>query len=156
MLLATFQLCEVTRNRVSLLAMTLLRRAVHHGCSEPFKQLVESVIPREYLFSGLPSANRTLDFLEIFAGAGNLSQALANASWFTMIVHVWQSTRSMAACQERGHTCKIHGCKVNFNGIAFDRVYAPNHDIDFDDGKRECHPAWFMFLMAINDCISAC
>ena len=61
-----------------LLAMVLLGRAIHYGCSQPFKAMVERIVPAQYLYSGVPF--RDLDYCEIFAGRGHLSQAMAEAT----------------------------------------------------------------------------
>ena len=56
----------------------MLGRAVHHGCSEPFKRLVEDVIGPNRIYTGL--YHRELDWVEVFSGLGNLSEAMANVS----------------------------------------------------------------------------
>ena len=56
----------------------MLGRAVHHGCTEPFKRLVEDVIGPNCIYTGL--YHRDLDWVEVFSGLGNLSEAMAKVS----------------------------------------------------------------------------
>ena len=65
--------------------MLPLRRAIHYGCSDHFKGLVESVVEGPALYDGLE--RRDLDYLEVFSGQGNLTQCLADAACLNWIPH---------------------------------------------------------------------
>ena len=60
----------------------LLTRAIHHGCSRPFQRIVEKILPGDQLQTGL--AHRDIEFCEVFAGEGHLSQALGEVACLGM------------------------------------------------------------------------
>ena len=70
--------------------MAFSRRAIHFGCSDEFKRLVESLVEGEELYNGL--RQRDLDYAEIFSGRGHLSEALNDVTYLHIMDYFMYQT----------------------------------------------------------------
>ena len=116
--------------------MAVFRKAIHFGCSDEFKRLVESLVEGEELYNGL--RERPLDYVEIFSGRGHLSAALNDVACLLLGCYFFNACFHVFAA----FLCKFLTFKIGLRGKSFDKNQGPHMDIDYDDGKLECDSAF--------------